>query len=90
MAGRGWRKECISRTVDMTGREIEITTGVTRSPIDGQFVAVIAFDDRPTLLLDERLLDLLDASGRHSIQDALNERLKEAVERRRAQRGGSR
>ena len=44
MTTRGWYKERTLTTVDTVGREVSVTTGLTRDP-EGRLVAAIAISD---------------------------------------------
>ncbi|UOZ06875.1 MULTISPECIES: hypothetical protein [unclassified Amycolatopsis] len=58
MTTRGWQKERTLTTLDTVGREIAVTTGLTRDP-EGRLVAVIAVGDGPTAIF-RHLHDLED------------------------------
>lgn len=58
MTTRGWHKERTLTTLDTVGREIAVTTGLTRDP-EGRLVAVIAVGDGPTAIF-RHLHDLDD------------------------------
>jgi len=49
MTTRGWYKERTLTTVDTVGREVSVTTGLTRDP-EGRLVAAIAISDGPTAI----------------------------------------
>ena len=49
MTTRGWYKERTLTTVDTVGREVPVTTGLTRDP-EGRLVAAIAISDGPTAI----------------------------------------
>ncbi|WP_410571312.1 hypothetical protein [Amycolatopsis sp. cmx-4-61] len=49
MTTRGWYKERTLTTVDTVGREVSVTTGLTRDP-EGRLVAAIAIGDGPTAI----------------------------------------
>jgi len=67
MTTRGWQKERTLTTIDTVGREIAVTTGLTRDP-EGRLVAVIAIGDGPTAIfrhlhdLDDRTELLVNAA----------------------------
>jgi hypothetical protein len=50
MTTRGWHKERTLTTIDTLGRQIAVTTGLTRDS-QGQAVAVIAIGDGPTAII---------------------------------------
>ncbi|GHG11974.1 MULTISPECIES: hypothetical protein [Amycolatopsis] len=49
MTTRGWYQERTLTTVDTVGREVSVTTGLTRDP-EGRLVAAIAISDGPTAI----------------------------------------
>lgn len=49
MGTRGWYHERTLTTVDTVGREVAVTTGLTRDP-EGRLVAAIAVSDGPTAI----------------------------------------
>ncbi len=49
MTTRGWYEERTLTTVDTVGREVSVTTGLTRDP-EGRLVAAIAISDGPTAI----------------------------------------
>ena len=49
MTTRGWYREQTLVTRDTVGREIAVTTGVTRDP-EGRLVAAIAIGDGPSAI----------------------------------------
>ncbi|SFW71168.1 hypothetical protein [Amycolatopsis australiensis] len=49
MGTRGWYHERTLTTVDTVGREVSVTTGLTRDP-EGRLVAAIAIGDGPTAI----------------------------------------
>lgn len=53
MASRGWQRERVVQTVDTTGKQVAVTTGVTTDQ-DGRLVAVLAVGDGPSAVLDRQ------------------------------------
>ncbi|WIV52552.1 hypothetical protein [Amycolatopsis nalaikhensis] len=49
MTTRGWYEERTLTTVDTVGREVSVTTGLTRDP-EGRLVAAIAISDSPSAI----------------------------------------
>ncbi|MEV7043110.1 hypothetical protein [Amycolatopsis sp. NPDC051061] len=49
MGTRGWYHERTLTTVDTVGREVQVSTGLTRDP-EGRLVAAIAISDGPTAI----------------------------------------
>ncbi|MEV6647060.1 hypothetical protein [Amycolatopsis sp. NPDC051371] len=49
MDTRGWYHERTLTTVDTVGREVPVSTGLTRDP-EGRLVAAIAISDGPTAI----------------------------------------
>ncbi|MCR6488790.1 hypothetical protein M8542_38785 [Amycolatopsis sp. OK19-0408] len=49
MGTRGWYHERTLTTVDTVGREVQVSTGLTRDP-EGRLVAAIAIGDGPTAI----------------------------------------
>ena len=53
MASRGWQRERVVWTVDTTGKEQPVFTGVTTDE-RGRLVGVIAVGDGPSVVLDRQ------------------------------------